>query len=165
MTQITSLVPATHIAARTATGWGKSVTIARAGKLILGIWTGPATLFGVDPAGDFVLASVNGGADRVFPAPASYDTILTGGANAVSSGDGKTLFVDYTLDRPGHRRKGVLALDLAFGRLREVLRFDDPLHRHRSNVNGIAEHGGRLYFTLENPESTVWVGPIAGLAT
>jgi len=73
------------------------------------------------------------------------------------SSDGRTIFF---LDQD---RRGLWAVPVTGGVPREVLRFDDPLHPHATYTWGMAEHGGTLYFTLQDPQSNIWLVPVKGL--
>jgi hypothetical protein len=86
--------------------------------------------------------------------------VRTGSANAALSSDGRLAYFPYGR---GRRRSGVAALRLADGQSWEVLRFDEPARPHSTASNGIAEHGGWLYFTLSDPESDIWVASVNGL--
>ena len=76
--------------------------------------------------------------------------------NGVISTDRRTFLV--------RNRRGIWVLPVSGGALRQVLRFDDPLHPHALNGPNFAMHAGRLYFTLQDPQSNVWVAPVTGLA-
>ena len=73
----------------------------------------------------------------------------------------------YFLDRGtvvGRRNDRVVALRLADGQLREVLRFDEPGRPHSSASNGVAEHDGWNYFTLSDLQSDFWVATVVATA-
>jgi hypothetical protein len=48
------------------------------------------------------------------------------------------------------------------GALREAVRFDDPLHPH-AGFRSVAGYGEFLYFTLQHPQSNIWVARVTGL--
>ena len=60
-------------------------------------------------------------------------------------------------------RSVVLAIRLADGEQREVLRFDEPLRPHSTAPNGIAEYGDWLCFTLSDFQSDIRVASVKGL--
>lgn len=61
-------------------------------------------------------------------------------------------------------RRGIWTMPVSGGVLRQLVRFDDPLHPHWLNGRNFALHAGRLYFTLQDPQSNIWVAPVTGLA-
>lgn len=61
-------------------------------------------------------------------------------------------------------RRGIWTMPVRGGVLRPVVRFDDPLHPHSLIGLNFAMHAGRLYFTLKDSQSNIWVAPVTGLA-
>ena len=82
------------------------------------------------------------------------DALRVGALFAVSS-DFRTIFV--------HTRQGLWVLPASGGVLREVVRFDDPLHPHATNARSVTGYAGFLYFTLQNPQSNIWMARVSGL--
>ena len=76
--------------------------------------------------------------------------------NPVMSTDGRTVYY--------HNRHGLWSVPAGGGSPRQVVRFDDPLHPHALNARNFAEHAGWIYFTLQDPQSNIWVAPVTGLA-
>lgn len=76
-------------------------------------------------------------------------------AAPVSSPDFRTLYLSG--------RQGIWALPGKGGAPREPVRFDDPLHPHASNARSVSGFGGYVYFTLQSPQSNIWIARVAGL--
>lgn len=153
----------TDFATRTGGRWS-APEVARGGApgdTLWQNWVDSTSLLGVDSAGRLIAVSVAGPRRRQALTSPGFGALLYGGDRL--SADGRSLLIRYMLDRKGEHRSGIYQLTLDDRRIREVLRFDDPLHPHRP-LGNIAEQGGRLYFTLESPESSVWTVSIAGLA-
>jgi len=74
----------------------------------------------------------------------------------VISTDGRTLLI--------RNRRGIWMLPVDGGVPRQVVRFDDPLHPIGLNARNFTMHAGRLYFTLQDPQSNIWVAPVTGLS-
>ena len=163
------LVP-TDVATRTASAWSAPQVVqgAAPGDWIWAVWVDGTSLFGVDSAGRLIAVSIMAGRRyRILSSlPVGFSRSEFGpkAGGPVLSKDGRALLLPYHLQRSGRTRDGVYRLTLADGRIRDVLRFDDPLHPHRWGQRNLAEQGGRLYFTLESPESSVWTVSIRGLA-
>jgi Tol biopolymer transport system component len=161
-------LPPTDAATRTASGWSapRVVRGPTPGDWIWAVWVDGTSLFGVDSVGRVIAVSgLAGGRYRVLGSLSTGSRSefgpTTGGP--VLSRDGRSVLLAYHRQQGGHGPDGVYRLTLADGRIRDVLRFDDPLHPHRWGQRNLAEQGGRLYFTLESPESSVWTVSIRGL--
>ncbi len=143
------------VATRAAQGWGTPLTVEpEPGVVVTSAWGDAESLVAIDTANRRVLL--------LKPESASVSArviahILVSTGLPIRSSDGRTL---YLLDRD---RRTIWAVPLAGGVPREVLRFDDPLHPHATNATGFTEHGGHLYFTLQDPRSNIWVAPVKGL--
>ena len=137
---------------RSGNGWGAPHQVTRAGLEVFGTWGDNDALVALDAvAHRLMLVPVD---DSLSP-----PRVLSQTGNMVSNGsvsdDGRTLYF--------HDRSRLWALSLAGGAPRELVRFDDPLHPHATSARNIAEHGGRLYFTLQDPQSNIWVAPVKGM--
>jgi Tol biopolymer transport system component len=161
------LVP-TDVSTRVASRWGPPDVVRGPdpGDWIWAVWVDGSSLFGVDSAGRVIAVSaLPGGRSRLLgslPTRSRSQFPPTAGGPVLSR-DGQALLLPYRPRPGGHLPDGVYRLTLADGRIRDVLRFDDPLHPHRWGQRNLAEQGGRLYFTLESPESSVWTVSIEGL--
>ena len=141
--------------------WSAPTNVAFRGRVLTLAWADTGTgLIGIDSAGRYVVQPTDGGAFRRLIGGPIPDSVRTGSANAALSSDGRLAYFPYGR---GRRRSGVAALRLADGQSWEVLRFDEPARPHSTASNGIAEHGGWLYFTLSDPESDIWVASVNGL--
>jgi hypothetical protein len=93
--------------------------------------------------------------------PARPPTVLTSLAGTgatgtpIASSDHRTLFAQG--------RQGLLAIPSTGGVFRELVRYDDALHPHATNARNVAGHAGFLYFTLQNPQSNIWIARVTGL--
>lgn len=83
--------------------------------------------------------------------------------SAARSSDGQTAYFVGQRDVAGQRHGVVVAIRLADGQSREVLRFDESARPHSTASSGIAEYGGWLYFTLSDFQSDIWVASVKGL--
>ncbi len=161
----TNSPPQVQLATRDDQGkWGPTVTVAFKGRLLFPSWADQgAGLIGIDSAGHFTLQPVDGGAFRLLNATDTVTSRRLGETTAALSSDGQVAYFisrDANVDR---RNDGIVALRLADGELREVLRFDEPARPHSFASNGIAEHGGWIYFTLSDFQSDIWVATVDGL--
>ncbi len=148
------------------TSWGpQQIVHARVpGTNVEPFWTDDSSLLAIDSTGIVGLSLVgNQAARRIVPAATPADSALATFGPALSN-DRRWIIVPYQARRGDEQRNGLYRISVADGRTRDVLHFDDPLHPHRTDLNNIAEYGGRLYFTLGSPEASVWTVPIAGLA-
>jgi hypothetical protein len=111
------------------------------------------------------LATPSGGVTptHTFHPDVSRDVLHRSASTAARSSDGQSAYFSFHRDDTGPIRAGVLAMRLADGRTREVLRFDEPGRPHSTASNGIAEYGGWLYFTLSDFQSDIWVARVDGL--
>ncbi len=154
-----------QVATRDAQGkWSAPITVSFRGRQLYQVWADQGTgLIGLDSAGRFGVQPTNGGAFRLLNATDTLTGTTIGVTTAATSSDGQ---MAYFLDRGkgvGRRSDGVVALRLADGQLREVLRFDESGRPHSFSSNGIAEHGGWIYFTLSDFQSDIWVATVDGL--
>ncbi len=156
-------------AVRTSRGWSAARTVhgAAPGDSIWPVWVDSTSLLGVDSTTTRLIAvSVVGARDRFLaelPTPPGRRFRMNDGVPVLST-DGGAMLLPYSLERGGRTLNGLYRIALADGRVRDILHFDDPLHPHRMFQRNTAEEGGRLYFTLESPESSVWTVAIRGLA-
>ena len=142
------------VATRTAQGWSAPLSIVPGpGIAVTSTWGDANSLVAFDKVNDRVLLINVDNAG--VPARVIAEKIRI--AAAIRSSDGRTLYL-IDLDR-----RRLWAVPITGGVPREVLRFDDPLHPHATNAMGVAEHGGQLYFTLQDPRSNIWVAPVKGL--
>jgi Tol biopolymer transport system component len=135
-----------------------------------GRWSPPRTLFrgaayppAPSPDGRLV-AFTSVGAVWVVRADGDSARVLVPGSDGGAdpravyvdwSGDGRTLY--YLAVDPAER-VSIWAVPLAGGAPRLLVRFDDPTREwHRF---GFAAHGGRLYFTVGERQSDVWVAEV-----
>jgi len=143
-----------RVATRTSSGWSTPQVVAPPGVIAISTWASSTALVAGDSVNHrFLLID----ADRPEAAARVIATDVHPVSSPVLSSDGRTL---YYLDAD---RLKIWAVPALGGIPREVLRFDDPLHPHAANARGIAEHDGRFYFTLQNPQSNIWVAPVTGL--
>jgi hypothetical protein len=85
-------------------------------------------------------------------APASF-------AAGVWSSDGRTI---YFMGRdPGDQCVAVWSLPAAGGAPRALVRFDDPTHGWQQTT-GLRVRGHRLYLTIGDQQSDLWMAEIAG---
>jgi eukaryotic-like serine/threonine-protein kinase len=142
------------VAARTAQGWSAPAQVTPGpGIAVSSSWVDNNSLIATDLVNKRLLlvrADNGGEGPHVVAAVAST-------SQPMLSGDGRTIFFLQ------QDRRRLWAVPVTGGVPREVLRFDDPLHPHATNVWGLSEHGGTLYFTLQDPQSNIWVAPVKGL--
>ncbi|MEJ2187214.1 MAG: hypothetical protein P8Z36_14975, partial [Gemmatimonadota bacterium] len=157
----------TDFATRTGGKWGAAV-VARGdrGDELWPRWADSTSLYGMDSANRLIAVAVAGPKNR---------RVLTAGGSDPRQGpvklqvpkvsaEGRALVGAYEIEQDGRRQDGIFRLTPGDGRMAFVVHFDDPLHPHRDDISNITEQGGRLYFTLGSPESSVWTVSIAGLA-
>jgi serine/threonine-protein kinase len=145
--------------------WGAPVTVSFGGRFLTLAWADQGTaLLAIDSSWHAVTQPVAGGAARRLNASTPVDAVLSArSSSAARAKDGRTVYFAYRPTDVAGRRSGVLAIRLADGVSREVLRFDEPARPHSYASNGIAEYGGWLYFTLSDPQSDIWVATVTGL--
>ena len=154
-----------RVASRDARGrWAPPVTVPSAGgRLTLG-WADRGTaLLGLDSAGHLGAQPVDGGAFALLghSLPRDLATFIMSPAR---SSDGQTVyFVGAPRDPSGKAHAVEIAIRLADGEQRDVLRFDEPSRPHSTATNGIAEYNGWLYFTLSDFQADIWVASVKGL--
>ena len=120
----------------------------------LATWSpdGRSLACGCGPGG-LVIVPVEGGPARRLPSPFS----AAGWAFPQWSADGRTVF---HLVEDSARVTAVAAVPLSGGRPRVAVRFDDPLRPwHRF---GFRFSGGRMFFTLGDRQSDIWVAEVGG---
>ncbi len=141
-------------AARSATGWGVPSEVIRPGMMVLPRWSDRATLIAIDTVrARVVLVSADSGAAPPRVLMEHLPAVPEGAATVVSS-DYRTMYF--------HTRDALWLLPLSGGAPREVVRFDDPLHPH-ATFRSVGGQGGYLYFTLQNPQSNIWMARVTGL--
>ena len=144
--------------------WSPPTTVPfRSGKLSLG-WADHGTaMIGIDSTWHIGVQPVDGGAFRPYDAATVRELFTTWSGGVALSSDGGTAYLVGQRDVAGQPHATIVALRLADGQLREVLRFDEPARPHSTASNGIADFGGWLYFTLSDFQSDIWVATVKGL--
>ncbi len=145
-----------QVITRSAQGWGAPREVATPGGYVTSTWGDTALLMAVDTVNRrLILVS----ADSVSHPPRvlAQATAATpkGLATPVVSPDYRTIYL--------HNRQGIWTLPMRGGSLRELVRFDDPLHPHATNARSVAGYAGFLYFTLQSPQSNIWIARVTGL--
>ncbi len=144
------------VVTRKGTGWSAPREVARPGMTISSTWGDTALLVAFDTVNRRgVLVSVDSGSGPARVLLQATEATPKGQAQPVSSPDFRTFFLS--------NRQGIWALPIKGGTLRELVRFDDPLHPHASNARSVSGYGGYVYFTLQNPQSNIWVARVTGL--
>jgi len=151
-----------QVSTRDASGrWSAPSTIPFKGLLLTSAWADSgAALIGVDSSMSYVAQPIAGGASRRMSGPVRDDWLPSGNASGVLSTDRTTM---YFLNYSGARSGVVVALRLADGSVREVLRFDEAARPHSNASIGFAENAGWMYFTLSDLQSDIWVAKVTGL--
>ncbi|MEJ2678487.1 MAG: protein kinase [Gemmatimonadota bacterium] len=157
----------TDFATREGQKWGPA-EVARGdpGDALWPRWADSTSLFGTDSNNALITVAIAGPKNR---------RVLTAGGPDPQHGpvklfvpsvavDAAALIGAYEIEQDGRRQDGIYRLTPESAGTRFVVHFDDPLHPHRDDISNITEQGGRLYFTLESPESSVWTVSITGLA-
>jgi hypothetical protein len=154
-TAIENGVVRAQVARRSAQGWSAPREVASPGAAIGSSWADTAELLAVDTVNRrVVLVDVDNAGRPPRTLTGVLPDSMRGGLSAVSS-DYRTIYV--------HNRHGLWVLPASGGVPREVVRFDDPLHPHTTNARGVSGYAGFLYFTLQNPQSNIWVARVTGL--
>jgi hypothetical protein len=149
-------LPVVQVAARTGNGWGAPHAVSSPGSHVFPTWGDTAQLLAVDTViGRLVLVNADGASGPPRALTGVLSGFGAGFANPLASSDYRTLYL--------HDRHGLWALPSRGGAPREVVRFDDPLHPHATNARGVAGRAGQLYFTLQNPQSNIWIARVTGL--
>jgi hypothetical protein len=131
--------------------------VARPGLAVISTWGDTALLVAVDTVNRRgVLVSVDSGSGPARVLLQATEATPKGQAQPISSPDFRTIYLS--------NRQGIWALPSKGGTLRELVRFDDPLHPHASNARSVSGYGGYVYFTLQNPQSNIWVARVTGLS-
>ena len=148
---------AMDVATRGPSGWGAVMRVELPAVLMQPTWLDGGTLVGRDSLNGRLLAV---DIERTNTSPRVLARNLTDenrpAGNGVISTDRRTFLI--------RNRRGIWAMPVSGGALRQVLRFDDPLHPHALNARNFTLHAGRLYFTLQDPQSNIWVAPVTGLS-
>ena len=155
-----------HVVTRDSHGkWGPPQPVTTLARLITMAWADQGTaLIAVDSAWHVVAQPISGGPFRQLPAAATWDsTASMSNPNPAMSKDGQVAYFASRGPAVGRRRASVIAVRVADGSAREVLRFDEPARPHSFASAGIAEFAGWLYFTLSDPQADIWVASVAGL--
>jgi serine/threonine-protein kinase len=146
----------TQVVTRSTTGWSAPREVASPGHIVRSSWADTAALLAEDTVNRrLVLVD----ADNTGRPPRTLtgvlpDSMRVGALFAVSS-DYRTIYV--------HNRHGLWALPASGGVPREVVRFDDPLHPQSTHAWSVSGYAGFLYFTLQNPQSNIWIARVTGL--
>ncbi len=147
---------AVDVATRTLSGWGAATRVEFPTIMMQALWLNGSTLMGRDSINRRLVAV---DIDRSGALPRDLSQGLTDENMPVGQGvlstDRRTILF--------RNRRGIWILPVGGGVPRQVVRFDDPLHPHALNARNVALHAGRLYFTLQDPESNIWVAPVMGL--
>jgi Tol biopolymer transport system component len=144
-------------ATRSAQDRGVPHEVISPGAVVFPIWADSVELLAADTV-HHRLVLVN--ADSAAVPPRVLMEHLEGiVAPPVVSSDNRTLLY--------HNRRGLWLLPLRGATvndraLRETVRYDDPLHPH-AGFRSVAAYGGFLYFTLQHPQSNIWVSRVTGL--
>jgi len=146
----------TQVVTRSATGWSAPREVVSPGAIVRSSWADTAALLAEDTLNRrLVLVD----ADSAGRPPRPLTGVLSDSVRvaffAISS-DYRTIYV--------HNRHGLRLLPASGGMPREVVRFDDPLHPHSTNARSVAGYAGFLYFTLQSPQSNIWVARVTGLS-
>ncbi|MEP6573891.1 MAG: protein kinase [Gemmatimonadota bacterium] len=153
---IAGAVPTAHVVKRESRGWGAARLINPPGVFAGSAWIDSISVVGLDSASHrVVVLNVENPSGPLRYLTGSLPVNETPLSNAVISMDGRTVF--------WQNRSGIRMLPVTGGTPRQVVRFDDPLHPHSFVARSVAESAGRLYFTLQEPESTIWVARVKGL--
>jgi hypothetical protein len=119
-------------------------------------WGDTALLVAVDTVNRRgVLVGVDSGSGPPRLLLQATEATPKGQAQPVSSPDFRTLYLSS--------RQGIWSLPMTGGSPRELVHFDDPLHPHASNARSVSGYGGYVYFTLQNPQSNIWIARVTGL--
>ncbi len=144
------------VVTRTGAGWSAPREVARPGMTVTSTWGDTTLLVAVDTVNRRgVLVDVDSGSGPARVLLQATEATPKGQAQPISSPDFRTIYLS--------NRQGVWALPITGGTLRELVRFDDPLHPHASNARSVSGYGGYVYFTLQSPQSNIWVARVTGL--
>ena len=148
---------AVEVATRTPSGWGEVRRVQLPAVSMQPVWLDGNTLLGRDSLNRRLLAV---SIDQTEALPRELARALTDEnmpvGNSVTSTDLRTILV--------RNRRGIWTMPVGGGVPRQVVRFDDPLHPIALNARNVAMHASRLYFTLQDPQSNIWVVPVSGLS-
>jgi serine/threonine-protein kinase len=145
-----------QVVTRSTSGWNAPREVASPGAVVSSTWGDTAHLVATDTANRrLVLVSADGSAGPPRPLMAVSSRGEGAAPTPVPSPDGRTLYL--------HERHALWVLRSTGGVFRELVRFDDPLHPHATNARGVAGYAGFLYFTLQNPQSNIWMARVTGL--
>ncbi len=124
-----------------------------AGSGIAPAWSPDGTRFvAIDTLGNFAVNSVAGGPSSILVSASDARDL----GRASWSSDGATLYLLWYKNQSLR----VYAMPATGGTPREVVRFDDPSHPFVKF--GFMEHAGRLYFTVGDQQSDIWVVELKG---
>ncbi len=148
-------VSGVQVATRLPQGWSAPREVASPGAVVSSTWGDSTRLLAIDTV-NLRLIGVSADSSSSPPRVLAQATAATptGLAAPVSSPDFRMLYL--------HSRQGIWVLPTRGGPLREVVRFDDPLHPHAINARNVSGSGGFVYFTLQNPQSNVWIARVTG---
>jgi Tol biopolymer transport system component len=155
-TTIQNGVQRSQVVTRAAQGWSAPREVASPGAVVGSTWGDTAGLIAVDTVNRrLVLVSADSSSSP--PQVLAQATAATpkGLAAPVSSPDFRTVYL--------HSRQGIWALPIKGGALRQLVRFDDPLHPHATNARSVSGYAGFVYFTLQSPQSNIWIARVTGL--
>jgi len=136
-----------HVVTRDDRGkWGAPAEVTTRTRFLTVAWADQGTaLLAVDSTWHFVAQPTAGGPVRQLKAAGVSDSaVYRSATSAAMSKDGRVAYFAYRSVAVGRRRAAVIAVRLADGSAREVLRFDEPARPHSFASNGIAEFGGHV---------------------
>ncbi len=153
-----------QVAARDAQGkWGPPAKVPAPPGAAAPMWVDQGAVIGVDSTGHLGAWPTAGGAFRQLNrAPAPDPAVTMTPAGALSS-DGQSAYILAQRKVNGQPHLLVVAMRLADGEWRDVLRFDEQSRPHSVASLGVAEYNGWLYFTLSDFQADVWVASVKGL--
>jgi len=154
-TAIQNGVQRSQVITRAAQGWSAPREVASPGAVVGSTWGDSARLIAIDTVNRrLVLVSADGSSTPPQFLTQATDATPKGLATPVASTDFRTIYL--------HSRQGIWSLPIRGGSLRELVRFDDPLHPHAINARSVSGYAGFVYFTLQSPQSNIWIARVTG---
>ena len=148
---------ALEVATRTPNGWSPPKRVEKTGVFMQPVWLDARTIAARDSLKRRLIAvDVDGAGEAARELARDLTEQIMPVGQSVVSTDNRTLVY--------RNRHGIWTLPISGGMPSQVVRFDDPLHPIALNARNVALHAGRLYFTLQDPQSNIWVAPVTGLA-
>ncbi|HSB54265.1 MAG TPA: hypothetical protein VLD58_07905, partial [Gemmatimonadales bacterium] len=145
-----------QVVTRAARGWSAPREVASPGAAVGSTWGDTARLLAIDTV-NLRLIGVSTDSSSSPPRVLFQATAATpkGLAAPVASTDFRMLYFA--------NRQGIWVMPIKGGALRELVRFDDPLHPHATNARSVSGSAGFVYFTLQSPQSNIWIARVTGL--